>query len=55
MTVYDKLYTAPLVRTRGSQRGDAAIGLIESEPCDARPFYNELAQRGELDRALKKP
>jgi len=55
MTVYDKLYTAPLVRTRGSQRGDAAVGLIESEPCDARPFYNELAQRGELERVLKKP
>jgi hypothetical protein len=54
LTVYDKLYTAPLVRTRGSQRGDAAIGLIESEPCDARPFYNELAQRGELERVLKK-
>jgi len=54
LTVYDKLYTAPLVRTRGSQRGDAAVGLIESEPCDARPFYNELAQRGELERVLKK-
>jgi hypothetical protein len=54
MTVYDKAYTAPLVRTRGSQRGDAAVGLIESEPCDARPFYNEMMQRGELDRVLKK-
>ena len=42
MTVYDKLYTAPLVRTRGSQRGDAKVGLIESEPCDATPFYYEL-------------
>ena len=38
MTVHDTLYTAPLVRTRGSQRGDATLGLIESEPCDARPF-----------------
>jgi Family of unknown function (DUF6152) len=53
MTVYDKLYTAPLVRTRGSQRGDGAVGLIESEPCDPRPFLNELEQRGELDRVLK--
>ena len=47
------------LRQRGQQaahpqRGDAAVGLIESEPCDARPFYNELAQRGELDRILKK-
>jgi hypothetical protein len=47
MTVHDALYTAPLVRARGSQRGDATIGLIESEPCDARPFYDELLQRGE--------
>ena len=53
MTVTDKLYTAPLVRTRGSQRGDAAVGLIESEPCDARPFYNELMERGELEQRLK--
>ena len=33
--------------------GDAAIGLIESEPCDARPFYNELLERGELEERLK--
>jgi hypothetical protein len=53
MTIHDKLYTAPLVRTRGSQRGDARIGLIESEPCDARPFYYELLQRGELEQRLQ--
>ncbi len=53
MTVYDKLYTAPLVRTRGSQRGDASVGLIESEPCDATPFYHELMQRGELEKRLQ--
>ena len=53
MTVYDKLYSAPLVRTRGSQRGDGAIGLIESEPCDATPFYHELLQKGELEQRLK--
>jgi hypothetical protein len=53
MTVYDKAYTAPLVRTRGSQRGDAAVGLIESEPCDARPFYFEMLQKGELEQRLK--
>jgi hypothetical protein len=55
MTVHDKLYTAPIVRTRGSQRGDAAVGLIESEPCDARPFYNELLERGELEERLRPP
>jgi Family of unknown function (DUF6152) len=53
MTIHDKLYSAPLVRTRGSQRGDATVGLIESEPCDARPFYNELLERGELAERLK--
>jgi hypothetical protein len=53
MTVHDKLYTGPIVRTRGSQRGDAALGLIESEPCDARPFYNELLERGELEERLR--
>jgi Family of unknown function (DUF6152) len=53
MTVYDKLYTAPLVRTRGSQRGDAKAGLIESEPCDATPFYHELMERGQLEQRLK--
>jgi hypothetical protein len=41
------------VRTRGSQRGDAAVGLIESEPCDSRPFLNELLERGELEERLK--
>jgi hypothetical protein len=55
MTVYDpKLYTQPITRTRGSQRGDAKVGLIESEPCDATPFYNELQQRGELQRIFGK-
>jgi hypothetical protein len=53
MTVHDELYTAPLTRTRGSQRGDATVGLIESEPCDARPFYNELLERGELEERLR--
>jgi hypothetical protein len=53
MTVHDPAYTAPLVRTRGSQRGDAAVGLIESEPCDARPFLNELLERGELEQRLR--
>jgi hypothetical protein len=27
--------------------------LIESEPCDARPFYNELLERGELEERLR--
>jgi hypothetical protein len=53
MTVYDKLYTAPITRTRGSQRGDATVGLIESEPCDPTPFYHEMMQRGELETLFR--
>jgi len=53
MTIYDKLYTQPLVRARGSQRGDASVGLIESEPCDATLFYHELLERGELDKRFQ--
>jgi hypothetical protein len=52
MTITDALYTAPVTRTRGSQRGDSTVGLIESEPCDPTPFYYELLQRGELEQRL---
>ena len=52
MTIYDDYYTEPLVRTRGSQRGDTRE-LLESPPCDATPFYYELLQRGELQERLE--
>jgi hypothetical protein len=52
MTIYDDGYTQPLVRTRGSQRGDARE-LLESPPCDATPFYYELLERGELEQRLR--
>jgi hypothetical protein len=52
MTIHDELYTAPLVRTRGSQRGSGAE-LIESPPCDATAFYYELLERGELEERLQ--
>jgi len=52
MTIHDVLYTEPLVRTRGSQRGDSRE-LLESPPCDASPFYYELLQRGELEERLQ--
>jgi hypothetical protein len=51
MTVYDDLYSAPLVRTRGSQRGDASE-LLESPPCDPTIFYNEMMEAGRLDDIL---
>jgi hypothetical protein len=52
MTIYDDGYTQPLVRTRGSQRGDARE-LLESPPCDATSFYYELLERGELEQRLR--
>jgi hypothetical protein len=52
MTIYDDYYTEPLVRTRGSQRGDSRE-LLESPPCDATPFYYELLERGELEETLR--
>lgn len=52
MTIYDEGYTAPLIRTRGSQRGDARE-LLESPPCDATAFYAELLERGELEERLQ--
>jgi hypothetical protein len=52
MTVHDVLYTEPLVRTRGSQRGDVQE-LLESPPCDASSFYSELMERGELEALLR--
>jgi hypothetical protein len=47
MTIHDDYYTEPLVRTRGSQRGNPNE-LVESPPCDATTFYYELYENGEL-------
>lgn len=52
MTVHDEAYTAAVVRARGSQRGEVR-DLVESEPCDPRPFYSELMERGELEQRLR--
>lgn len=52
MTIHDSAYTQPLVRMRGSQRGDARE-LLESPPCDATAFYYELMERGELEERLR--
>lgn len=48
MTIHDDYYTEPLVRTRGSRRGDSG-GLIESPPCDATAFYAEMLENGRLE------
>jgi len=52
MTIYDSLYTEPLVRTRGSQRADAS-GLLESPTCNPTSFFNEMMERGELEEILR--
>jgi hypothetical protein len=53
MTVHDALYTAPLVRTRGSQRRSAEGDLIESPPCDPDSHYRDLLERGILEERLR--
>lgn len=52
MTIYDAYYTEPLVRTRGSQRGDSR-NLLESPPCDATAFYFEMLESGRLEEVLE--
>jgi hypothetical protein len=49
MTVHDALYTAPLIRTRGSQRRSPEGDLIESPPCDPDTYYYDLVERGLLE------
>ena len=51
MTIYDDLYSAPLERTRGSQRGNANE-LLESPPCDPTVFFVEMLEEGRLDEIL---
>lgn len=51
MTIHDPLYATPLVRTRGSQRGDAKE-LLESPPCDPTVFLNEMMENGRLEEIL---
>ncbi len=54
MTIHDPLYTAPLVRTRGSQRRSPDGELVESEPCDPNGHYRDLLRRGELEDYLQR-
>lgn len=52
MTIYDNYYTQPLVRTRGSQRGDSS-NLLESPPCNASVFYAEMLENGRIEEMLR--
>jgi len=52
MTIHDPLYSAPIVRTRGSQRDDALSSVIESPACDPDSHYRDLVDRDLLDEKL---
>ena len=48
MTIYDPYYTEPLVRVRGSARGDE-IDISEQPSCDPDSYYRDLRDSGRLD------
>jgi hypothetical protein len=51
LTIHDALYTQPLVRARGSQRG-TPDSLLESPSCDPNGHYRDLYERGLLEEQL---
>jgi Family of unknown function (DUF6152) len=51
MTIHDPLYTAPLVRKRGSARGED-VDIGEQTPCDPDGYYRDLRELGRLDEHL---
>jgi hypothetical protein len=52
MTIHDSLYSAPLVRKRGSQR-TIIEGLVETGPCDPDAYYADMLERGLLEEKLR--
>jgi hypothetical protein len=52
MTIHDPLYTAPITRTRGSQRDDTLSSVIESPACDPDSHYRDLVEGGQLEERL---
>jgi hypothetical protein len=52
MTIYDPYYTVPLIRRRGSARGDD-VEIIEQASCDPDGYYRDLLEAGELERRLR--
>jgi hypothetical protein len=53
MTIYDPYYTEPLVRRRGSARGDD-VEIIEQGACDPSGYYLDLLESGQLEQRLKR-
>ncbi len=52
MTIYDPLYTQPLVRVRGSAR-EANLDVFEQDSCDPASYYTDLLEAGLLEQYLK--
>ena len=52
MTIYDPLYTKPLIRQRGSARHDL-LELFEPAPCDPDGFFRDLPETGRLEQHLE--
>lgn len=51
MTIYDPYYTKPLVRHRGSARGDD-VEIVEQASCDPDGYYRDLLEAGRLEQHL---
>ena len=51
MTIYDPYYTQPLVRKRGSARGDD-VPIGEQSTCDPDSYYRDLRENKLLDAHL---
>jgi hypothetical protein len=52
MTIYDPLYTQPLLRTRGWAR-DEVVDVSEQDSCDPASYYADLLEAGLLEQYLK--
>jgi hypothetical protein len=52
MTIYDPLYTQPLVRTRGMAREDN-LDVSEQDSCDPASYYVDLLEAGLLEQYLQ--
>lgn len=52
MTIYDPLYTQPLVRTRGMAREDY-LDVSEQDSCDPASYYLDVYEAGLLEQYLQ--
>ena len=52
MTIYDPLYTQPLVRVRGAAR-EADLDVSEQDSCDPASYYTDILAAGLLEKYLQ--